>query len=452
MRWVACVVVIGVLASPSAAQTILRDAEIEAFLRRVLAPLALAAEVPPDHVTLRLLDDPFMNAFVTDGQDLYLQAGIFAAIEDLAELEGVLAHELGHIQGGHLTRLKARSRQLRGLRYVDYALNAAALAAVWADAGGIVLGAPTTYEDFLGVPRAFPEPDPDPVFAVLSRYTRVQEHSADQAAVRILREACRDPAGYAALLQRLEPQSFYPTALYRAYFNLHPDPSERLRAVAARLQGPACAQDAAERQALEAAFARVKAKAYGLSEDPAKVRLRYPSWDQSMPARYARAHGFWRSGQAEAALEELQRLRADPHVQELRAALYFRLGQLEKARAAIDDAVAALPDAPLLRLAQADIVMAVPEPDAEDLAELAAALERAVRIEPDNPLFWDRLSRAEFRRGRDGAARLALAERLALEGAMDQARDNAQKALDALAPGTPAHRRAQDLAAHLGGP
>ena len=91
-------------AQPLAAQSILRDAETEAFLDEISAPLIEAAGLEPDNVDIVLINDPSINAFVAGGQAVYLHSGLIDAADSAEEVQGVIAHELGHITGGHHVR------------------------------------------------------------------------------------------------------------------------------------------------------------------------------------------------------------------------------------------------------------------------------------------------------------------------------------------------------------
>src|SRR3546814_18510972 len=65
-------------------------------------PLKEAAGLQPDNVQIVLLHSDDINAFVAGGQVVYVFSGLVTAAESANEVQGVIAHELGHITGGHV--------------------------------------------------------------------------------------------------------------------------------------------------------------------------------------------------------------------------------------------------------------------------------------------------------------------------------------------------------------
>ncbi|MEA3079674.1 MAG: hypothetical protein QOF05_1082, partial [Sphingomonadales bacterium] len=100
---------------PASAQSILRDAETEALLRDISRPLIEAAGLQPSNVRIVILGDPQINAFTAGGQIVYLNSGLFTSAENANEVQGVIAHELGHIAGGHILRQSEGVRQATGI-------------------------------------------------------------------------------------------------------------------------------------------------------------------------------------------------------------------------------------------------------------------------------------------------------------------------------------------------
>ena len=101
-------------AYPAAAQSILRDAETESLLRDMLAPIVEASELEPGNVEIVLINDGSINAFVAGGQAIYVHSGLLGAADTANEVQGVLAHELGHITAGHAVRFEERTKAANG--------------------------------------------------------------------------------------------------------------------------------------------------------------------------------------------------------------------------------------------------------------------------------------------------------------------------------------------------
>src|SRR3546814_15673772 len=97
-------VLFAVAARPAMAQSILRDAETEALLQDMMDPLTVAAGMRAGQVRVHLLSDRSINAFVAGSQDIYVHSGLIEAADSANEVQGVRAHELGHIRGGHAIR------------------------------------------------------------------------------------------------------------------------------------------------------------------------------------------------------------------------------------------------------------------------------------------------------------------------------------------------------------
>ena len=103
-QFLAFVCAIALATQPVRAQSILRDAETEALLQEMAAPLVEAAGLRPGNVDIVLINDSSINAFVAGGQAVYIHSGLINAADTANEVQGVIAHELGHITGGHVVR------------------------------------------------------------------------------------------------------------------------------------------------------------------------------------------------------------------------------------------------------------------------------------------------------------------------------------------------------------
>src|SRR5688572_21406558 len=109
------VLLFGVTAQPAMAQSILRDAETELLLKDMSKPLIEAAGLSPRNVEIVLIHDKSINAFVAGGQIVYVHSGLFTAAANANEVQGVIAHELGHITGGHVLRFEEGVKMATGI-------------------------------------------------------------------------------------------------------------------------------------------------------------------------------------------------------------------------------------------------------------------------------------------------------------------------------------------------
>src|SRR3546814_4542929 len=117
------------LARPVMAQQILRDAETEALFNSISAPLEEAAGLDPRNVQVLLINDPEINAFVAGGQIVWIHSGLLAKADNVNQLQGVIAHELGHIEGVHIIRSSEGMGVATGITLLSLLLGAAAMAA-----------------------------------------------------------------------------------------------------------------------------------------------------------------------------------------------------------------------------------------------------------------------------------------------------------------------------------
>ena len=113
-------------AQPAQAQSILRDAETEALLTDMTAPLVTAAGLSPRDVKVVLVNDDSINAFVAGGQIVYVNSGTLQAAKTANEVQGVIAHELGHIADAHVVTGEAAMKPCTSL-----ALSAAWIRPEW---------------------------------------------------------------------------------------------------------------------------------------------------------------------------------------------------------------------------------------------------------------------------------------------------------------------------------
>ena len=415
---------------PAAAQQILRDAETEALLRDLARPLVEASGLRPEDVQIVLLNDREINAFVAGGQIVYLHSGLFTAADNANEVQGVIAHELGHVTGGHIIRINEGARQATGVMLLSLLLGAAAVAAGAGEAGMGVIAA--GQQAALGTFLAF---------------SRVQENSADQAGATYLTRAGISGRGSLAFFRRLQNLEFRLNIPQdNGYARTHPLNAERI----ARLENTYVNDPAWDRPtdpALEARFQRVRAKLSGYVDEPRLVMNRYPETDQSLPARYARAYVHHRTGHPAESLAEAESLLAeaphDPYFLELRGQILLESGRPREALESLREAVARSDNQPLIAALFGHALIATE--DLENFDEAKRVLRVAVARDNTNPFAWYQLGIVYDREGDPARAALATAERYNLQGQPQLALPNAERAMMGIPVNTPDWLRAQDI-------
>ena len=417
---------------PAAAQQILRDSETEALLRDISRPLIEAAGLQPSNVRIVIIGDPQINAFTAGGQIVYLNSGLFTSAENANEVQGVIAHELGHIAGGHVLRQAEGVRQATGIMILSLILGAAAVAAGAGDAGlaSIMAGQQMATGRFLA-------------------FSRDQESSADQAGATFLSRAGISGRGSLAFFRRLQQLEFRIVAADQqdGYAQTHPLTVERIQALENRYQNDP-AWNRPTDPALEARFQRVRAKLAGYVDDARQVLARYPETNQSIPAHYARAYAWHRTGHPDEANAEADALlRAaphDPYFLELKGQILLEGGHPREALGVLREAVQRAPDQPLIAALLGHALIATEDP--ANFEEAKRVLRLAVARDNDNPFAWYQLGIVYDREGDEARASLATAERYSLEGNPTLALPNAERAMMGIPVNTPDWLRAQDIA------
>ena len=417
-------------ARPALAQSILRDSETELLFRQMSDPLIEAAGLDPRSVRVVLVNDPEINAFVAQGQVVYIHSGLLTKADNANQLQGVIAHELGHVAGGHAIRVYDGVGKATAISILSLVLGAVAMAAGAGDAGmGIMaLGQQAATGTFLS-------------------FTRAQESSADLAGASYLSKAGVSGQGSIQFFKKLQNQE-YRLAIYAkdSYDRTHPLSSERIASLI-ELYRKDPAWNRRTDPELEARFQRVKAKLIGYVTPKDAVRF-YPESDQSVPAHYARAYAYHLGAYPDKANAEADALLAtapdDPFFLELKGQILLEGGHPEEAIAPLRRAVALAPDMPMIAVMLGHALIASEDPKL--FAEAKQVLKNAVNRDNDNPFAWYQLGVVYDREGDRPRAALATAERSNLQGNNKLALTSARMAMAGLPQGTPDYLRAQDIA------
>lgn len=419
-------------AQPAAAQgrSLIRDAEIEATIRDYATPIFQAAGLSPRAVNVYLIRDPSLNAFVSGGLRMFIHTGLLIRAEGPLQVIGVMAHETGHIIGGHIVgRIQElRNAQIKSL--LTYVLGiGAAVASGRPEAGAaITLGGQ------------------DVALKGLLSFTRGQEQAADQTAVRLLKATGQSPEGLLDFFEILSGQEALLSSNQDPYLRTHPLTSDRVLFLEQAVQESPYANQPASPD-LVAKHNRMRAKLIGFLETPRIVERNYPKDDTSLPARYAWAISHYRQGRLDQALEMVDALIEeypdDPYFQELKGQILFENGRVDEALPVYQKAVALLPDAPLLQLNLSQVMIELNRPELDQ--EALEYLNYVVQREPDNSFAWRLLAIAHGRQGDKGMTALALSERALILGRLGEANQQAKRAQQFLAEYSPAWLRAQDV-------
>lgn len=408
---------------------LLRDTETEQLLDDMARPVFLAAGISPTAVRITIINDASLNAFVSQGLNMFIHSGLLLAAESPDEVIGVMAHETGHIAGGHLIRLRdaARGASRQAILATIVGLAAAIGGGNSSVGTAIIAGG----QQIAG--------------RSLLSFTRTQEASADAAAMTYLDQSGEGAEGFLRFMERLGEQDLLPLNRQVAYARTHPLTRDRIDAIRHHV-----AQDETEGvkpkpldPALVERFHRMQAKLLGYLS-PRQAFVKYPSSDHSIAAEYAHAIALWRTGDIKGALGKMDWLLAqepdNPYFHEQKAQILFEAGRIEDAAAQYAIASDKLPDAPLTQIAYAQALLETHDQDKIALA--GEKLRQALNREPDNPFTHHLLGLAYGEQDEEGLARLELAEEALLRRELPLARGHLERAKQ-LIPATDTRNRAR---------
>ena len=417
---------------PVAAQSVLRDAETEALLRDMSQPIIAATGLDPKNVDVVLVNDSSVNAFVVGGQAVYLNSGLINTADSANEVQGVIAHELGHVVGGHAIS-DGGGKAAQGISILSLLLAAGAAAAGAGDAamGVLMAGQQAAMGKYLA-------------------FSRSQESSADAAGAQFLSKAGITGKGSVAFFKKLQNLEFrygFTRNADSEFYSTHPMTGDRITTL----------QDTYEKDpawnkpsdpALELRFQRAKAKLYGYLAEPADTLKAYPEGDNSIPARYARAYAWHKDAHLDKAIVEtdalLKQSPDDPYFLELKGQILLEAGKPLDALAPLRRATELTNNQPLIATTFGHALIATEDP--KNMPEAQRVLKAAVARDRENPFAWYQLGVVYAANGDMPRARLASAEQQVLSMRMPEALGSAEAAESALPTGSPDWLRAQDIA------
>jgi len=418
------------------AMPLIRDAEIEQLLRDYSQPILRAAGLAQQNIRVTIINDRAFNAFVMDGQRIFINAGALMEAKTPNEIIGVLAHETGHIAGGHLARMREQLAVAQTQSIVAMLLGMGALVAGgtrgnvnMGQAGAAVISGPQ-----------------ESIRRSLLSYQRAQEEQADRAGVKFLTATGQSPKGMYDTFKRLADQILFSAVQADPYVQSHPMPAERVAAleVIAKTSPYWDKKDSPE---LQLRHDMMRAKLSGFMERPDTVARRYPLSNTSLPARYARAISTYRHFDLRSAIAQIDSLIQtqpnNPYFHELKGQALLEGGHPAEAIAPLRRAVQLAPQPALIKVLLAKALIAT---DKREVADEAITLLRvALAVEPDVPDGYEQLGMAYGRKGDLAQAQLAAAQAAAARGDLKTARELAARAKTRFAIGSPGWVKADDI-------
>jgi predicted Zn-dependent protease len=420
---------------------ILRDTETEQLLRDYSKPILRVAGLEKQNVQVTIINQPVFNAFVADGRRIFVNHGALMQSETPNQIIGVLAHETGHMAGGHLARLREELARAQTQMIIALLLGAGAIAAGarsasngntgLADAGAAALSGPQNL-----------------ILRSLLSYQRAQEENADRAGVKFLTATGQSAKGMYETFKRFTNESLFAAHGADPYYQSHPMPAERVAALE-EIARTSPYWDKKDDPALQLRHDMMRAKISGFLERQDTVYRRYPLSDNSMPARYAHAIATYLHGDLRNALTQIDALIQvqpnNPYFYELRGQALLEAGKPTEAIAPLRKAVTLSNNAPLIEMLLGQALVATDNKAYTD--EAIAILRAAISRESEAPLGYTQLAMAYGKKGDLAEADLASAQAAFLRGDNKTARELASRAKTRFAVGSPGWVKADDIVA-----
>ena len=417
---------------------VLRDTESEQLLRDYTRPVLRAAGLEKQNIQVVIINDRAFNAFVADGHRIFVNYGALMQSETPNQIIGVLAHETGHLAGGHLAKMHEQLARAQTQMIIAMLVGAGAMVA-GAKSGGSDNGLINAGAAAVSAPQEI-------IRRSLLSYQRQQEENADRAAVKFLNATGQSAKGMYETFKRFTNDSLFAAYGADPYVQSHPMPAERVAALE-QLARTSPYWDKKDDPALQMRHDMMRAKISAFMERQDTVYRRYPLSDTSMPARYAHAISTYLHGDLHSALVLIDGLiqaqPANPYFYELRGQALLEGGKPAEAIAPLRKAVQLSNHAPLIEMLLGQALVGT---DNKAYTEEAIAILRAaVARETEAPLGYTQLAMAYARKGDLADADLASAQAAYLRGDNKTARDLASRAKTRFAIGTPGWVRADDI-------
>ncbi|QHO76557.1 peptidase [Bradyrhizobium sp. CCBAU 051011] len=445
LKLTALATAVALVAAPMAATAqenrgppVLRDAETEQLLREYTRPILRAAGLEKQNIQMVIINQGVFNAFVADGRRIFVNYGAILQSETPNQIIGVMAHETGHLAGGHLAKMREQMAQAQTQMIIAMLLGAGAMVA-GAQGGGGNSGLANAGAAMFSAPGEI-------IRRNLLSYVRQQEENADKAGVKFLNATGQSSRGMYETFKRFTEESLFAARGADPYVQSHPMPAQRVAALE-ELARSSPYWDKKDDPALQLRHDMVRAKISAFMERQETVYRRYPMSNNSLPARYAHAIATYRHGDLRSALAQidalLQQQPNNPYFYEVRGQALLEGGKPQEAIAPLRKAVQLSNNSPLIEMMLGQALVATGNNAYTD--EAISILRAATAREPEALIGYTQLAMAYGRKGDYAQADLASAQAAYLRGDSKTARDLASRAKTRFAIGTPGWVKADDI-------
>jgi predicted Zn-dependent protease len=418
---------------------LIRDAEIEQLLSDYATPIFRAANLSSQNINIHIVSEKSFNAFVIDGQNMFIHVGAITKSDTPNQLIGVIAHEAGHIAGGHLARLRVQISRMESAALIMNLIGIGAMVGGAVAGGGNDVGeagAAVLYGGTSIIQRS------------LLSYQRAEESAADQAAVNYLNKTKQSGRGMIETFRHFADQSLGSVSFIDPYLQSHPMPQSRiaqLRDLAER--SPFFSEKDSPQLQFRHDMVRAKLEAFTSRNNAAYVMRKYPESDRTLPARYARAITKYFTSGMRGAAADIDALIADqpnnPYFHEIKGQFLLESGKAREALPSLRKAVSLAPQSGLIRVMLSHAMIEANDPSLVN--EAVGHLQKALVREKQSVIGYRQLAIAYDRLNRAPEARLASAQAAFFEGNAEHAKLHAEMAMRGFPEGSPNWVKANDI-------
>lgn len=414
----------------SNSEIIIRDVETENFIAKLTKPIFRAANLEQESVSIIILKNKEINAFVTGGQNIFLTTETLLQAKDYTEIAAIIAHESGHIAGGHLAKLREKiERESKKAHFANL---------IGAGVGIITGGGVKAAQGVAGGIQ-------EAIRRNIMAFTRSHEGAADQAALKYLETAKIPAQGYESFLTTLMKRERIRTGNVNPFIQTHPLTKDRLENISNYLKNRKTNQNF--NKGLQDQFLAIQAKLYAFLKSSNQTARKYPNKNQQLEDQLANAIVNYKKGKIKKAVLAMDQLIVNspnnPYLFELKGQMLFENGKLWDSIEAYEQAVKLLPNEALLLMALSQARIATNEK--ENIVQALKELSRSVNIDSKNITAWYLLSIAYNKIGHQGLSLLSAAEKFILLGDYKTAKNYAKRAKKALPSNSSGKLRAEDI-------
>ena len=406
---------------------ILRDAEIERTLKIITLPLLENTKIDQQNFKVLVINDSSMNAFVTSGQYIFIHYGLINKMETVEQLQSVIAHEIGHITGGHYIQRTSDIESARTLAGIGMILSAAA-GLVSGDSNiaiGLAAGSQSASKrNFL-------------------KHSRTQEASADQAGIKLMAAANINPHAALEVLEIFKGQELLTAKRQDPYIQTHPLNSQRISSIQKSLKTLNFKKNEKDKN-IDYMYNRMRAKFKGFTEKPFRALQTTNIKKNDELNLYTRAIAYHRLPDLNLAQKEINKLLElkpnDPYYNELKAQFLLETGNPNEAIKYYNRALELEPNELLFNVGLSRALNSIGK-----YKSTIKILKNIYDKDPRNGRLLRELAIAYSQNGELGWASLLTAERYALYGKFNDALLHAKRAQSILVPGTIAWLKVEDI-------